>query len=243
MEPFSLLLGLFSLAAGMAGLAVNNNISQSNIDLQKDTNQTNIDLANTQYQRSKEDAVKAGFSPLVATGINPSNAVVSAPQNNSGADITSLLTGMSSNMNSIGVEAMKEKHQSDEGDKNRSNALIINREKMDADSRLLAKQLAQVSSENEKERILKENLQKLALESNERINNENIGAKREEFNKEFSLKLQEIEKKWKMYQAEWAKDTTKMRISHDEFVATNMRQWVLGAWDNVNGTIKAIRGI
>lgn len=73
---------------GATGQSMQEAINQTNADLarenfeyQKAFNEEVFAREDTAFQRAKDDALKAGFSPLVALGnIRGSNAVVSAPQ-------------------------------------------------------------------------------------------------------------------------------------------------------------------
>lgn len=105
---------LAEIAATGIGLAVSSKNQEDINDLQRKTNAENVNLANTQYTRSKADAVEAGFSPLVAAGISPSNAVVSAPQNNQGANIAQLFGGLSSSLGESGLGVTNAKIKSEE---------------------------------------------------------------------------------------------------------------------------------
>lgn len=233
---------LASTIATVAGTATSIGVNQNNKKLQEQTNQTNIDLANSQFQRSKEDAVKAGFSPLVASGINPSNVTVSAPRSTAGTDISSMLSSLSSNFSSLGVEASKVKSAESEAEKNRSNALIINRERLSSEEKQLADKLKHERDEGAKERVLKRELEKMVIDSNEYINNENIGAKREEFNKQLSLKLKELDQAYKEMVLEYSYKHKALTISHEEFMAANAREWVQDSWSNVNDSVGSVTG-
>lgn len=231
-----------STFATLAGTATSIGVNQSNIKLQEQTNQTNIDLANSQFQRSKEDAVKAGFSPLVASGINPSNVTVSSPRSTAGTDIASMLSGLASNFSSLGVEATKVKSTESENEKTREHQYILDRARMTHEDKVLAEQLKSQSTENAKERTLKRELEKMVIKSNEYINNENIGAKREEFNKQLSLKIKELNLEYRKMVKEYAYKHKVLRISHEEFLTANTREWVQKSWSNLNGTVGSVTG-
>lgn len=233
---------LASTIATVAGTATSIGVNQSNKKLQEQANQTNIDLANSQFQRSKEDAVKAGFSPLVASSINPSNVTVSAPQSTAGTDISSLLSGLSSNFASLGVEASKGKLTESENEKSREHQLIVDRTRMTHEDYVLAKELKAKATENEKERLLQERIQDKIIKSNEFINNENIGAKREEFNKQLSLKIKELNLEYQKMVKEYAYKHKVLRISHEEFLASNTREWVQDSWSNINDSVGSVAG-
>lgn len=106
-----------SLVTTGVGLAVSSN-------QQDKANDTNVNLANTQYTRAKADAVEAGFSPLVATGIGHTNATVSAP-----ADTGSLFGGLSQSLGanalSAGELTSTQKHDSEEREVQRKVDMIM----------------------------------------------------------------------------------------------------------------------
>lgn len=233
---------LASTFATVVGASSSIGVNASNKKLQEQTNQTNIDLANSQFQRSKEDAVKAGFSPLVASGINPSNVTVSAPTSTAGTDISGMLSSLSSNFSSLGVEASKVKSTESENLKSREHQLILDKARMTHEDKVLAAQLKAQASENAKDRILKKELEKMVLDSNEFINNENIGAKREEFNKALGIKLKELNLEYQKMVKEYAYKHKVLKISHEEFLATNARQWVQDSWSNVNDSVGTVTG-
>ncbi len=79
---------VISLWKGMTGQTtqerindVNADIARQNLEYQKAFNEEVFNREDTEIQRTKDDAMAAGFSPLAALGnIRGSNAVVSAPQ-------------------------------------------------------------------------------------------------------------------------------------------------------------------
>lgn len=109
----------------------------------KKTNQTNIDLANTQFQRAKEDAVKAGFSPLVATGITPSNAVVS--KSDSG---NILASAIGSAFQHAGTSLGQNMTIREEGEANRASVEFENTRKMTHEEQMIQKNINATAAQN-----------------------------------------------------------------------------------------------
>lgn len=113
----------------------------------KKTNETNIELANTQFQRAKEDAVKAGFSPLVATGISPSNAVVSK------SDSGNILSGsISSAFQHAGTSLGQNMTTREEGEANRKSVEFENTRKMTHEEKIVQKNINATATQKELDR-------------------------------------------------------------------------------------------
>lgn len=151
MEFFAALLGLIGTLVGLsvatqnqaAELELSEKLNQENIDLTREENAINREREDTYFQRSKADAISAGYSPLVVSGSH-SPATVSVPQNTFMPNFSSYSQQIG-NLISSGFDSASDKiFRSSENEKDRH-----------AQSENLAKTLSNSESIAEKQEVTK----------------------------------------------------------------------------------------
>lgn len=92
-------LGLLGLGSGLWNANQQNKISQQNLDLQKQNleyqkalQQQLFEREDTSYERTKQDMLNSGFSPLAMQGLNSAGSAVSTSAPQQSLDISSSLS-------------------------------------------------------------------------------------------------------------------------------------------------------
>lgn len=147
-------LGALGLGAGIWNSHQQNKISQQNLDLQKENleyqkalQQQLFEREDSSYERTKQDMLNAGFSPLAMQGLNSAGSSVStsAPQQNLdiGATLSSIL-GVASQAQSLAqvqsgiarTDAETKFINAQAENQNIKNAFTLSNERVDLDTKL-----------------------------------------------------------------------------------------------------------
>ena len=147
-------LGLSATASNMAAdRELTEKLNQENIDMTREENAINREREDTYFQRSKADAIAAGYSPLVVSGSH-SPATVSVPQNTFMPNLSGYSQQIG-NLISSGFDSASDKiFHSSENDKNRN-----------AQSENLAKTLSSSESVTEKQEATKRYVAQLGADT------------------------------------------------------------------------------
>lgn len=207
----------------------------------REENATNVNLANTQFTRSAADAVEAGFSPLVATGLSPSNVTVS-----SNADNTSSLLG--SLGKELGTDALGVGKMSFEGKENKREREI----RMLMQDKVLAQKRDEIlASLRSNENIAQWNnatATKIAQMQNETVKRgQDIGYLAED--RKLTLTAQELKAKCEQWSHEFDLKVSKMHMGAEamkenraRYITTKILEYTLPTANQAAATLGSVFG-